>query len=97
MYKFKQGVKLPYVLQGLIHFYSRSYQYLPAKEKEMIRQHCETQGGEHARALFEYVTTDSTPTSICLRFYLGKSTLYRIVRKYYENFPLPYAWQKLLK
>ena len=53
----------------------------------MIRDMCLAAGGEYHRALLEFVTTDTSATSICLRHYISKATLYRAVRKYYEGFP----------
>lgn len=39
------------------------------------------------QALFEFVTTDATATAVCMKHCLSKSTLHRMVRRYYEDFP----------
>ena len=43
--------------------------------------------GEYYQALFEFVTTDASATALAMRHHMDKTTLYRKVRKYYENFP----------
>lgn len=87
MFRFKKSVPVSYDRQGYIYFLSRLYDHLPADRQEKIRQHCRTTGGEHAKALFTFVTTDLNATAICARFFLSRSTLDRVVRKYYMDFP----------
>ena len=88
MYKYKRGVQVEYNKQGYIYFVSRMYKTLPSRMQDMIDELCRRCGGEHSKALFEFVTTDCTATSVCLKNYVSKSTLYRIVKSYYEAFPL---------
>lgn len=85
-FRYKRGVKVEYVHQGLIYFYSRSYQTLKESDRHRILNLCHQYGGEYYQALFEFVTSDITATDICIRHFLGKSTLYRAVKKYYEGF-----------
>ena len=87
MFRYKRGVNVGYERQGYIYFISRLYRELAPKDKQTIRELCKTCGGEYEAALFEFVTTDATATAIASKHYLGRRTLYRAVKRYYENFP----------
>ena len=64
------------------------YREMPEKAQRKILNLCmECGGGDYYRALFEFVTTDANATYICMKHSLSRSTLERIVRKYYEGFP----------
>jgi len=86
MFKYKPGIGVSYVRQGSIYFASRSYREQPKKVRRKIDALCRTCAGEHWQALFEFVTTDDTATAICMRHFIGKTTLWRIVKKYYESY-----------
>lgn len=86
MFRYKKSVPLSYERQGYIYFKSRCYQELPVTEQHRILNLCIETGGKHYQALFEYMTTDESATSVCIRHYLSRSTLERVVRKYYINF-----------
>ena len=87
MFRFKSGVKVDYNRQGYIYFTSRLYKELQPDAQRKILNLCTEHGGEHYQALLECVTTDATATALCRKHYISKNTLYRCVRKYYENFP----------
>ena len=87
MYRYKKSVDIEYNRQGAIYFVSRLYAELPEESKKTIRHICEVAGDDHADALMEFVTTDRSATSICMRFYISRSSLYRLVRRYYHEFP----------
>lgn len=87
MFRYKRGVKLDYKKQGYIYFTSLRYKELPEEKQKAIRELCDRCGGEYAAALFEFVTTDVTATALEMKYHLGRSTLYRAVRKYYASFP----------
>jgi len=55
--------------------------------QQKILNLCLEHGGEYYQALFEFVTTDASATALAMRHHMDKTTLYRKVRKYYENFP----------
>ena len=55
--------------------------------QQKILNLCLEPGGEYYQALFEFVTTDASATALAMRHHMDKTTLYRKVRKYYENFP----------
>lgn len=85
-FRFKRGIPVDYEQQGYIYFTSRRFRDLPKKQQEKILSLCREAGGEHAEALFEFVTTDSGAVEVCDRFYISESTLERVVRKYYLAF-----------
>lgn len=73
---------------GIHLFSSLLYREMPEKAQRKILNLCmECGGGDYYRALFEFVTTDANATYICMKHSLSRSTLERIVRKYYEGFP----------
>ena len=87
MFRYKRGVKVDYDRQGYIYFVSRMYKNLPPEDQQAILNLCLQCGGEPYPALCEFVTTDTTATALSMKHFLSKKTLYRAVRKYYENFP----------
>ena len=87
MFRFKSGVKADYNRQGYIYFTSRRYRELDEAAQQKILNLCLEHGGESYQALFEFVTTDATATAVCMKHCLSKSTLHRMVRRYYEDFP----------
>ena len=88
MPRYMKSVPLNYERQKYIRSKSLHYNELPEKEQAEIRRLCRECGGEHCGALMEFVTTDANAEAVCARHYLGKSTLYRRVRMYYQNFPM---------
>ena len=87
MFRYKKSVPVSYDRQGYIYFLSRLYDQMPEDKQEKIQQLCHEAGGEHSQALFVFVTTDISATAICARYFLSRSTLERVVRKYYMIFP----------
>ncbi len=87
MFRFKKGIGIPYEQQGYIYFISRKYKKLPKIKREKIEAHCRAVGGPYWRALFEFVTTDAGQVAVCMRHYLSTSTLERLVKRYYQEFP----------
>ena len=85
-FRIKRNVKLSYDEQGYIFFVSRRYKKLPQKEKDKILNLCIMCGGQYYPALFEFVTTNASGVAVCLKHYISKGTLYRMVRRYYEAF-----------
>lgn len=88
MFRVKKGIKRNYQEQGYIYFISLNYYGLNEEGQEKINNLCIVCGGEHYQALFDFVTSDKSATEICLNHAIGKSTLYRIVRAYYEGFEI---------
>lgn len=89
MFRIKKSVPVDAVGQGYIYFTSRMYARLPPERQKRIRDCCAAAaGGDYYQALFEFVTSDTGASEICLRHHLSRSTLERIVRKYYTKFPL---------
>lgn len=88
MFRYKKSVPVSYERQGYIYFSSLLYREMPERAQQKILNLCmECGGGEYYQALFEFVTTDASATHICMRYALSRSTLERLVRRYYESFP----------
>lgn len=85
-FRYKPGIGVPYEQQGLIYFTSLLYAEQPERVKNRINALCRECGGDHWEALFEFVTGTETATEICRRHYVGRSTLYRSVQRYYQRF-----------
>ena len=85
-FRYKRGIPVDYEQQGYIYFTSKRFEKLPRKQQEKICALCREAGGEHAAALFAFVTTDSGAADVCARFYISESTLERAVKKYYLAF-----------
>ena len=86
MFRYKKSIPVPYTVQGYIYFSSRMYAALGAEQQKKILNLCLEAGGEHYRALFEFVTTDVGATAVCRKHFLSQSTLERVVKKYYVRF-----------
>ena len=88
MFRYKKSVPVSYERQGYIYFSSLLYREMPERAQQKILNLCmECGGGDYYRALFEFVPTDANATYICMKYSLSRSTLERIVRRYYERFP----------
>jgi len=88
VFRYKRSIKLSYERQGYIYFLSRSYSRLPTRKQEKIRQLCDSCGGEYSGALFDFVTTDDGAAAAWPSLHLSQPTLERVVKKYYEAFPM---------
>lgn len=89
-FRFKRGIDVSYDRQGYIYFTSRAYELLPAAKRARIDQLIDacTEDPVGRDALRAFVTTDRTATSICMEHHFASTTsLYRLVKKYYESFP----------
>lgn len=87
MFRPKTSLPISYEQQGYIYFTSKKYKTLPRDKRRRIDELCLEAGGEHHKALFEYVTTDASVTKICLEHPIAPDTLHRVVRRYYMIFP----------
>lgn len=88
MFRFRKGVKeVPYNRQGYIYFKSLLYKDLPERQRAKIEALCAQAGGPYRAALLEFVTTEQTATAVCMRHHISRSTLERIVRRYYKSWP----------
>ena len=89
MFRFKKSVKRSYAEQGYIYYISKMYDDLPRRGKETIWRAAFKAGGEpYLFALFEYVTTYTSPEKICSKYYMSRGTLQRCVKRYFEIFPV---------
>lgn len=83
------SVRLNVNKQGLIFYISRNYCDYSAPRKAILDDTFEKAGGIYAKALKRFMTTTDTAVEICIDENIGSvTTLYNIVRRYYEHFPL---------
>ncbi len=87
MFRFKAGINVSYARQGYIYFTSLRYNELHEDKQRKIRQLCRECGGQHSKALFTAVTTETPINLICDTNYIGATTLKRMKKIYYERFP----------
>ena len=87
MFRYKNGIGVSYNRQGYIYFASRMYRELPEGKRKKLEELCRRCGGESWQALLAFVTTDAGADAVCDRHYLSRSTLHRMVRRYYREFP----------
>lgn len=88
MFRYKRGIRCSYRRQAYIYGVSTNYENLTAAQQETIRKLCRQAGGDYAGAVFDFVAKDETATAVCMKHYIAsRTTLYKYVKKYYENFP----------
>ena len=88
-FRSKRGIRASYARQIYIYGVSLNYRNLTPAQQGKIDRLCETWGKENRDALFEFVTTDATAVAVCMKHHIAsRTTLYRMVKDYYENFPL---------
>lgn len=85
-FRYKRSVPLDHEQQRRIYLHSRRYRSLPLAQRKRIDALCCRAGGEYAEALKEFVTTDRGATEVCGKHFISKSTLVRIVKRYYMEF-----------
>ncbi|MCI8387110.1 MAG: hypothetical protein HFE63_01420 [Clostridiales bacterium] len=83
------SVKLNVSKQGLIFYINRNYYRFSEKKQQLLDRQYERIGGEYANALRRYMLTADTMTKICFEEHIASpSTIYPLVRRFYEEFPL---------
>lgn len=85
-FKYKSSINVPYYWQGFVYFKVRLYSELPQHDRDQIKHLCRVCGKEYSKALFEYVTTDSSPTAVCMKHYMSEPTLYRATASFVEEY-----------
>jgi len=86
MFRYKQSIPVSRNAQGYIYFKSRLYNRLPVQDRQQIVDLCLDYGGEYYQALFQFVTTDSGADAICIQHNVSRSSLERVVSRYYVGF-----------
>lgn len=84
-FKRLRSIKKSYDQQGEIFFACRNFASQPERIKKKIERLCEQAGGEHAEALFRYLTTDISWQQTCMDYYISENTLARARRRFYES------------
>jgi len=85
-FRYNPRLGVPYHRQGYIYFTARTYPDQPKRVRDKIARLCRACGGEHWRALFEYMTKNVSAVEVCSRFFIDKATLNRTVRAFYRRF-----------
>lgn len=86
-FRYKKGIRVPYRRQGLIYFLCRNVDRLPPEKRKKLKRLCNEAAGEYSAALWAYLTTEKTAVAVCMEFYLSQETLFRVQKRFYENFP----------
>lgn len=85
-FKKLRGVNLPYNQQGLIAFTCRTYSSQPEPVQRKIANLCKNVGGEeYSEALFMVMTSEMSIPRIAMTYYVSEPTLYRLRKKFYEQ------------
>lgn len=87
-FKYKKSIPLPYDRQGYVYFVSKNYRILPLKQRQRIDRLIEEIGRSYADALRAFVILGESCSAIESRYYCSTSQLYRLVREYYQRFPV---------
>ena len=80
-----QGVRLPEEKQGLVYFICQSEKSQPKKIREKIQRLCDEVGGSYSAALWDVMCTGKSMTRIAMEHYVSDRTLYRLRKKFYEE------------
>lgn len=83
-FKYLRNIQKSYEQQGEIFFCCRNYAQKSKRVQDKIRRLCQEAGGEHAEALFCYLTTDISWQEAAMRFYISERTLQRCRDRFYE-------------
>lgn len=82
---FLNSVKKNYQQQGKIFFECLGYNCATKPMKEKIDKLCQSVGGQHAKALKEFLTTDADMQYISTKYYVSTPTLDRLRKAFYEK------------
>lgn len=89
MFRYRPGIRCTYKRQAYIYAISLNFDNLAESQKKKIRALCKKWGKKNEAALFDAVTTEASATAICLKHRIAStSTLYELVKAYYEHFPI---------
>lgn len=87
MFKKRRGIHLPYNVQGLIYFTCVNIKRQPQEVQACVWNLCALVGGEDADALYEFLTDDRmSAEAVCMKYYISGKKLYRMRKKFYEEF-----------
>lgn len=86
-FRYKKGIRVPYRRQGLIYFTMLASGELPKEKREKLRRLCMTVAGGHDEALWDLLTTEDGYVAVSLRHNVSQETLFRLRKRFYEEFP----------
>lgn len=84
-FRLSRRLSVPYEKQGYIYFCCLNYEEVTGQQRRRIDSLCKSVGGEHRRALFEYLTSGSGAQKIADKHYISPATLYRLRQKFFES------------
>lgn len=83
------SVKLGVNKQGLVFYICRNYYNFGEGKRKIMDDAFEKAGGDYAPALKRFMTSADTAVKVCIDHNIGsEKTLYIVVRRLYEIFPL---------
>lgn len=88
MFRYRKSRNLKYNEQGLIYFLCHNYHKMPQNVQEMIKNRCKNTCGHHWSAVFDYMTTDKSFISVCMKHYISESTLADNILRFYKDWDL---------
>ena len=88
MFRYRKSRNLKYNEQGLIYFLCHNYHKMPQNVQEMIKNRCKNTCGHHWNAVFDYMTTDKSFISVCMKHYISESTLADNILRFYKDWDL---------
>ena len=86
VFRYKKGIPVSYDHQGHIYFTTRRFKKLQPEEQKMIQRICREAAGDYARAVLEYLSTNTSASAVCDKYHISCSTLERMVKRYYVAF-----------
>lgn len=83
------SVKLGVNKQGMVFYLCRNYYNFSESKRKIMDEAFERAGGDYAAALKRFMTSSDTAVKVCMDEHIGSvTTLYTVVRRLYECFPL---------
>ena len=86
VFRYKKRIPVEYDRQGHIHFTTKRYKQLLPDEQKAIMKICREAAGDYAKAVLEYMSTDTPEVVICDKYHVSRATLERMVRRFYVAF-----------
>ena len=80
-----RSINLPEWKQGELFYRLKGFQEMPSDEKRRVHKLCRQCAGEHADALFEFLTTYKTSVKISVDHYVSQTQLYTYRKRFYET------------
>lgn len=86
-FRYRRGIRANYDRQGYIYFSCKNIDKASVEKQKKLKGLCEDAAGVNAPALWAFLTTDISWQKVCMDHELSSATLFRCVKRLYENFP----------